>query len=155
VQIKARYSAGKGWPFGYVYVNKRQNCDCGSPVYELAFCNECNEPHLLARDKKGKLVQWENKGGDEFSCKMMCILNTTLLKKKLRKRVVTALHSLSPQKDQRGGLYPTASDRRLVVLVLVNNDSIPLLLTILNRYVVPVAAATEARVENNLSAAHC
>ncbi|MCV4697481.1 hypothetical protein OFB92_30705, partial [Escherichia coli] len=57
----------KGWPFGYVYVNKRQNCDCGSPVYELAFCNECNEPHLLARDKKGKLVQWENKGGDEFS----------------------------------------------------------------------------------------
>ncbi|MER3625463.1 hypothetical protein J8803_29385, partial [Klebsiella pneumoniae] len=30
----------KGWPFGYVYVNKRQNCDCGSPVYELAFCNE-------------------------------------------------------------------------------------------------------------------
>ena len=57
----------KGWPFGYVYVNQRQNCDCGSPVYEVAFCNDCNEPHLLARDKKGKLVQWENKGGDEFS----------------------------------------------------------------------------------------
>ncbi|MCP6600645.1 hypothetical protein NL513_30165, partial [Klebsiella pneumoniae] len=46
----------KGWPFGNVYVNQRQSCECGSPVYELAFCNECNEPHLLARDKKGKLV---------------------------------------------------------------------------------------------------
>lgn len=57
----------KEWPFGYVYVNKRPNCDCGSPIYELAFCNECNEPHLLAQDKNGKLVQWENKGGDEFS----------------------------------------------------------------------------------------
>ncbi|MDH1169162.1 DEAD/DEAH box helicase [Pantoea agglomerans] len=57
----------KGWPFGYVYVNQRQSCDCGSPVYELAFCNDCNEPHLLARDKNCKLVQWENKGGDEFS----------------------------------------------------------------------------------------
>lgn len=42
-----------------MYVNQRQNCDCGSPVYEVAFCNDCNEPHLLARDKKGKLVQWE------------------------------------------------------------------------------------------------
>ncbi|WP_254493329.1 hypothetical protein, partial [Salmonella enterica] len=57
----------KNWSFGNVYVNQRQNCECGSPVFELAFCNECNEPHLLARDKKGKLVQWDNKGGDEFS----------------------------------------------------------------------------------------
>lgn len=55
------------WPFGYVYVNQRQTCSCGSPVFELAFCNDCNEPHLLARDKGGKLVQWESSGGDEFS----------------------------------------------------------------------------------------
>lgn len=55
------------WPFGYVYVNQRQTCSCGSPVFELALCNDCNEPHLLARDKGGKLVQWESSGGDEFS----------------------------------------------------------------------------------------
>src|SRR5690554_1381794 len=55
------------WPFGYVYVSHRQVCSCGSPVFELVFCNDCNEPHLLARDKGGKLVQWDSSGGDEFS----------------------------------------------------------------------------------------
>ncbi len=55
------------WPFGYVYVNQRQTCACGSPVLELAFCNDCNEPHLLASDKGGKLGQWQSSGGDEFS----------------------------------------------------------------------------------------
>lgn len=57
----------QNWPFGYVYANQRQTCTCGSPVFELAFCNDCNEPHLLARDKGGKLIQWESSGGDEFS----------------------------------------------------------------------------------------
>lgn len=57
----------QNWPFGYVYANQRQTCSCGSPVFELAFCNDCNEPHLLARDKSGKLIQWESSGGDEFS----------------------------------------------------------------------------------------
>ncbi|MCK9619132.1 MAG: DEAD/DEAH box helicase [Methylobacter sp.] len=55
------------WPFGYVYVSQRQTCHCGSPVFEVSFCNECNEPHLLARDKRGKLIQWDASGGDEFS----------------------------------------------------------------------------------------
>jgi len=55
------------WSFGYVYASHRQVCSCGSPVFELAFCNDCNEPHLLARDKGGKLVQWDSSGGDEFS----------------------------------------------------------------------------------------
>lgn len=53
----------QSWPFGYVYANQRQTCSCGSPVFELAFCNDCNEPHLLARDKNGKLIQWESSGG--------------------------------------------------------------------------------------------
>lgn len=57
----------KSWPFGYVYVSHRQTCACGSPVFEVAFCNDCNEPHLLALDKKGRLVQWQDSGGDEFS----------------------------------------------------------------------------------------
>lgn len=60
-------SLEKGWPFGNVYVGHRQTCSCGSPVYEMVFCQECNEPHLLARDKNGKLVQWESYSGDEFS----------------------------------------------------------------------------------------
>lgn len=55
------------WPFGYVYVNQRQTCRCGGPVFELAWCNECNEPHLLAREKKKKLVQWDGATEDEFS----------------------------------------------------------------------------------------
>ncbi|MBW8190310.1 DEAD/DEAH box helicase [Neiella marina] len=57
----------KGWPFGMVYATQRQTCDCGAPVLELSFCIECNEPHLLARDKNGKLTQWNNSAGDEFS----------------------------------------------------------------------------------------
>lgn len=57
----------KDWPFGYVYVSQRQTCRCGSPVFELALCNDCNEPHLLARDKSNKLRQWDGTTGDEFS----------------------------------------------------------------------------------------
>ena len=57
----------EGWAFGYVYANQRQTCSCGSPVFELSFCGDCNEPHLLARDKKGKLIQWDTSAGDEFS----------------------------------------------------------------------------------------
>lgn len=55
------------WPYGNVYVNQRQRCNCGSLVLELSFCQECNEPHLLARDKQGSLIQWDSSGGDEFS----------------------------------------------------------------------------------------
>lgn len=55
------------WPYGNVYVNQRQRCNCGSLVLELSFCQECNEPHLLARDKQGSLIQWDSSGDDEFS----------------------------------------------------------------------------------------
>lgn len=37
------------WGFGYVYTQQRLTCDCGAPVYELVFCNECNAGHLRAR----------------------------------------------------------------------------------------------------------
>lgn len=57
----------KNWPFGYVYSVQRQSCDCGAPVLELSFCMECNEPHLIGRDKGGALTQWNNNAGDEFS----------------------------------------------------------------------------------------
>lgn len=55
------------WPFGYVYSVKRQKCDCEAPVLELSFCLECNEPHLMGRDKSGILTQWNSNSGDEFS----------------------------------------------------------------------------------------
>lgn len=56
-----------GWPYGYVYTQQRTRCECGSPVFEVAFCKECNEPHLLAIDKNGLLSQWEASAEDEFS----------------------------------------------------------------------------------------
>lgn len=56
-----------GWPYGYVYATQRQKCSCGSLLFELTFCNDCNEPHLFARDKNGHLVQWTNSEDDEFS----------------------------------------------------------------------------------------
>lgn len=37
------------WPFGKVFTQQRLTCDCGAPVYELVFCNECNTAHLKAR----------------------------------------------------------------------------------------------------------
>ena len=30
------------WQYGMVYGEPRQHCDCGSPVYELRSCNDCN-----------------------------------------------------------------------------------------------------------------
>ena len=57
----------KNWPYGMVYTNQRHKCDCGALVFELSFCNECNEPHLLATEKNGRLVQWEKSDEDEFT----------------------------------------------------------------------------------------
>lgn len=56
-----------GWPYGYVFATQRQRCSCGSLLFELTFCNDCNEPHLFARDKNCHLVQWANSEDDEFS----------------------------------------------------------------------------------------
>jgi DEAD/DEAH box helicase domain-containing protein len=64
---KTNSSLKANWPFGYVYTKHCNNCSCGAPVLEVAFCNECNEPHLLGVDKGGKLVQWNQDAGDEFS----------------------------------------------------------------------------------------
>ena len=55
------------WPFGMVYSQQRTTCECESPVLELAFCKECNEPHLLGQAHKGNITQWTGKTPDEFS----------------------------------------------------------------------------------------
>ncbi|WP_417228299.1 DEAD/DEAH box helicase [Amphritea sp.] len=57
----------KQWPFGNVYVTQRARCECNAPVYELAFCNSCKTPHLVAEDVKGVLRQASPYSGDEFS----------------------------------------------------------------------------------------
>lgn len=57
----------KEWPFGNVYVSQRSRCECQAPVYEIGFCQECKEPHLLAEDRAGHLQQRSPYAGDEFS----------------------------------------------------------------------------------------
>lgn len=56
-----------GWPFGFVYIEQRVSCVCGSPVFELGFCRDCNEPHLLASIDDQYLEQAERESIDEFS----------------------------------------------------------------------------------------
>jgi len=55
------------WPFGFVYTKRLSQCDCGAPIFELVFCNECNAPHLLAAQRSGRVVQLDRNGVDEFS----------------------------------------------------------------------------------------
>ena len=55
------------WPFGMVYSKQVGKCDCGSTVLEVGFCNDCNEPHLLACDKNGYIAQRDTEVNDEFS----------------------------------------------------------------------------------------
>ncbi|NLQ16865.1 DEAD/DEAH box helicase [Marinomonas sp. M1K-6] len=57
------------WPYGYVYTKQRPYCECGSPVLEIAFCNECSEPHLLGTidTHNSKLMPWIDRSHDEFT----------------------------------------------------------------------------------------
>jgi len=57
----------ENWPFGFVYTRRRTECDCGSPVFELVFCQDCNSPHLYCAEKNGRLVQYDRESIDEFS----------------------------------------------------------------------------------------
>jgi DEAD/DEAH box helicase domain-containing protein len=55
------------WSFGNVYINQRARCECGAPVFELGFCDDCKAPHLQAEDRNGELHQLSPYAGDEFS----------------------------------------------------------------------------------------
>lgn len=55
------------WPFGNVYVAQRSRCECTALVCEVGFCNDCNEPHLLAVEKNHAIAQRETNVSDEFS----------------------------------------------------------------------------------------
>lgn len=56
----------ESWAFGNVYATQRGRCVCGAPVCELAFCNDCKAPHLLAEDADGVLRQVTPDATDEF-----------------------------------------------------------------------------------------
>lgn len=65
---KSETPLGDNWPFGFVYATQRQKCECGAPVLELTFCQDCNQPHLLGKvSRKNQLRQWNASAGDEFS----------------------------------------------------------------------------------------
>lgn len=66
-QCASKSECLKDWPFGAVYVYQRSRCDCGGPVYELGFCDECRAPHLMAEDRGGELHQLSPYSGDEFA----------------------------------------------------------------------------------------
>ena len=66
-QCSAKSSYLQNWPFGNVYVTQRARCECHAPVYELAFCDDCKAPHLLAEDRNGELLQPSLYAGDEFA----------------------------------------------------------------------------------------
>lgn len=36
------------WPFGQLFLEDRQRCSCGAPVYPLASCDDCSETFLMA-----------------------------------------------------------------------------------------------------------
>lgn len=61
------------WNFGRVYTEERKHCECGSPVYELRSCNDCNTTYLWGRrvlrksDGKYRLIPSLEDGGDEFA----------------------------------------------------------------------------------------
>ncbi|MBC6404720.1 MAG: DEAD/DEAH box helicase [Rhodospirillales bacterium] len=58
------------WPWGAVFLEEKDNCaSCGSILFELAACDECGEPHLLAEEIDGKrLAQYRpHQLEDEFA----------------------------------------------------------------------------------------
>lgn len=59
------------WHYGKVYTEERRHCECGSPVYELRSCNDCNTTFLWAqlsyRDDQHSLRQIQEEADDEFS----------------------------------------------------------------------------------------
>ncbi|MFW5881253.1 MAG: helicase-related protein, partial [Roseicyclus sp.] len=49
---------GSDWPFGQVFTEGRERCDCRAPVFELGACDECGAPWLFA--------ERHSTGGHEF-----------------------------------------------------------------------------------------
>ena len=101
----------KDWPYGMVYPNQRQKCDCGALVFEVAFCNECNEPHLLVTEKNGKLVQWDTSDDDEFSLSDHSEENDeSINENQIQEHIVPSVLSARHQRETN---YPAAQIERI------------------------------------------
>jgi hypothetical protein len=62
------------WHYGKIYTEERRHCECGSPIFELRSCNDCNTTFLWAQrigpdrdDGKYRLWQVQEDFDDEFS----------------------------------------------------------------------------------------
>ncbi|KPV39946.1 hypothetical protein AN478_07055 [Thiohalorhabdus denitrificans] len=42
------------WPFGAVYLERREHCRCGMPAFELVQCMGCGAEYLLAQERAGR-----------------------------------------------------------------------------------------------------
>lgn len=82
------------WPFGNVYIVQRSRCDCKAPVCEVGFCNDCNEPHLLAVEKNHAIAQRETNVSDEFS--LLADVNEDVDPEKSTSRASNKKHYISP-----------------------------------------------------------
>ncbi|MDN7353430.1 DEAD/DEAH box helicase [Acetobacter senegalensis] len=57
------------WGFGAVWLEQRERCQCGSPVFELQACSDCGTPFLVARKEVGmhnRLLSCQTGARDEF-----------------------------------------------------------------------------------------
>ena len=96
-----------GWPFGNVYTRRRSECDCGSPVFELVFCQDCNSPHLYCAEKSGRLVQYDREAIDEFSLDIEGPEDDEAEKRELPDFVSSAIIANKPHPDLT---YPVSID---------------------------------------------
>ena len=47
------------WPFGQVWFEQRQYCDCGAPVFEVLSCSGCGSAYLSAKEEmRGDGTNW-------------------------------------------------------------------------------------------------
>ena len=58
-----------GWHFGAVWLQQKDHCLCGAPVFELLACRECGTAHLVAGRESGmmsRLIPHRNAEDDAF-----------------------------------------------------------------------------------------
>jgi DEAD/DEAH box helicase domain-containing protein len=63
--------ADPDWPFGRLFLEERTRCPCGSPVYAVTSCDDCNETFLAAEMVSAggtqRLLPAVDEAADEFS----------------------------------------------------------------------------------------
>ncbi|HCB5605740.1 DEAD/DEAH box helicase [Klebsiella aerogenes] len=56
---KASELGESDWPFGQVWFEQRQYCDCGAPVFEILRCSGCGSAYLSAKEEvRGDGTSW-------------------------------------------------------------------------------------------------